>query len=120
MEAIKKIIEELLQKKNFKYLVDGDVYEVFVGSFTCYIQTEGEDSACYFDNPDETWYQEYSTYSVDIAETIEADIDELVEFTKVKARTIQKIRGHLDEIEKLCEESGCIDYYDLVDIKITI
>ena len=105
------------------FLIDGDIVEIFLGSTCAYIQVEAEDFAQFYDSSDDPFYEQFTDYSKvdDLEYALECDIEQLLDATKIKVRLFNKIKYHLDEIERLCYESELsIDYEDLLELNYNL
>lgn len=106
----RELIEKILKEEKLNYLFDNGLFEIFVGSYECYIEMEDEDSIIFFDTSEYgfSFYEEYGDLSgeEDRENFLECYISDLVDFTKKKARILNKIKCKIEDIDELAEELG--------------
>lgn len=116
-------VTRILKKMKCVFTYDDLLFEIMIGTETCYIQVELDDSMMDYDNVTIQFYDDPDDASFEIAEEIETieDIEEYTEqvvtFTKQKVKLINKINNHIIAIQELCENSEPeIDYEKFITI----
>jgi hypothetical protein len=118
---VREIIENYLKSKKIKYSIDdednfGLVYEIYVGSLECYLQVEYDLEKIEDDYVVVQLFTEIddlgnSLYSVtwendEHHDSIESEIDTLIDETKQLNRAVIKIGKKIEDIIEICEEHG--------------
>lgn len=121
-------VTKLLKSKKIPFTYEDEVFELMVGSESCYMQIEtlgtreqGYDVVMqFYDNPENPMYEESEDIN-NIDETklaidqIESAIDQMMMFMKDKIKKITKILFHINAIKSICEEMD-IDPEIFIDV----
>lgn len=101
-------VTELLKRLKLAFTYEDNVFDIIVGSESCYIQVEygeaeGDEVIMqFYDNPEKSTYEEYDTIT-DI-DSVEDCVTQMVEFVKGKIKKIAKIKHHIDCINSIAED----------------
>jgi hypothetical protein len=129
-----KIEDYLKEKKlNFNILHQNDQglnYEIYLGSSEASIQVEydltnSEDDSVYLqlytklDNYGNSFYHQYWKSDDTDADSLEGEIDSLVESTISLTKAYSKIDSKLDQIRDICKEYN-IDFDELITIHVDL
>jgi hypothetical protein len=116
---IRQVIEDYLKSEHIKYITEGEnskglMYEIYVGSLECYLQVEYNLD----DNDNDIVVQLFtkvdsygnSLYHVDWIswkeeDSIENEIEALIQKTKKINSFVNKIRNKIEQIQEICEEN---------------
>jgi hypothetical protein len=118
---IRDVIESYLKNNRLKYTIDNEdskglFYEIFVGSLECYLQIEydlDDDNDVYvviqlFTKVDDygmsLYHQDWDN-KTDGADSLEGEIETLIQETKRLNGVINKIRNKIEQIKEICEEN---------------
>jgi hypothetical protein len=118
---IRDVIESYLKNNRLKYTIDNEdskglFYEIFVGSLECYLQIEydlDDDNDVYvviqlFTKVDDygmSLYRQDWDNKTDGADSLEGEIETLIQETKRLNGVINKIRNKIEQIKEICEEN---------------
>jgi hypothetical protein len=91
------------------FTYDDLLFEVFVGSESCFIQVEIYGSTDidelvvmqFYDNPEDSLFE--ISEEIETSEDIEEYIGQIVSFTKDKIKILKKINNHINAIQELCD-----------------
>jgi len=118
---IREVIDTYLKENRIKYTTDhedsmGMVYEIYVGSLECYLQLEynmeDENDDVVFvqlftkvdDWGESLYHQTWESDSED-GDTIEREIEVLIQETKRLNSVVNKIRNKIEQIQEICDEN---------------
>lgn len=119
--AIEEITNYLKSKKCI-FTYDDYLFEIIVGSESCFIQVEIYPSTTidediyiqFYDNSEDPLFE--IGEEVTNSESLEGFIDQLIEFTKEKVKKINKIYRHIQAIREICEEMD-VDVDNFIETK---
>jgi len=103
-------VSNLIKSKKIPFTYDDGVFELLVGTESCYIQVEiigteeqGNDVTMqFYDNPENSIYEEFD--DIDHIDKVEEYLDQMLIFMKDKIKKIAKILSHINAINTICEE----------------
>jgi len=104
-------VTKFLKSMKCVFTYDDCVFEIIVGSESCFIQVEIYDSMedddlvtmQFYDNADDALFE--ICEEVETTEAIEEYANQIISFTKEKVKNISKIYKHIKAIEDICENN---------------
>lgn len=119
LEEVTRILKEM--KCVFSY--DDLMFEIMVGSESCFIQVEiydaltDDDSVVmqFYDNAEDPLFE--INEDIETSEYIEEYCRQIVDFTKEKVKIIKKINNHINIIKELCDSfEPQVDYDRFISV----
>jgi hypothetical protein len=118
---IREVIDAYLKENRIKWTTDhedsmGMVYEIYVGSLECYLQLEynldDENDDVVFvqlftkvDDWGESLYHQTWESDSKGGDTIETEIEVLIQETKRLNSVVNKIKAKIEQIQEICDEN---------------
>lgn len=116
-----KEVSSLLKRMKIPHVYNDGVFELMVGSESCYVQvewygSENEDDSVlmqFYDDGEEPLYE--STEDITSIDQVEENVIQLYDFTKDKIKKLTRILGHINSIKAICEELG-VEHDRFIDV----
>jgi hypothetical protein len=114
-------VSAMLKSLRIPFTYEENVFELMVGTESCYIQVEyvgGEDEQKsvfmqFYDDGEKAMYEESDDIST--IDQVEANVEQMVMFMKEKIKKVAKILNHVNAIIAICEDLD-VDHEKFIEV----